>query len=155
VILLTAAREMEAVRTAMRAGAMHYLIKPVDFAVLRRHLEAYAELHALEAGAGELDQRDVDGMFRLLRTPVADAARLPPELRSPTAERVVDALHEVADGLMATEVAERVGVSRATAQRYLSTLVRAGVVGLDLDYGATGRPRHRYRLLDRTSVRGP
>jgi response regulator of citrate/malate metabolism len=155
VILLTAAREMEAVRTAMRAGALQYLLKPVDFTALRARLEAYAELHALQAEAGELDQRDVDGMFGLLRTPAADGADLPPAVRSPTAQRVVAALRESQEGLMATDVAERVGVSRATAQRYLSTLVRAGVVELDLDYGATGRPRHRYRLQNATSVHTP
>jgi response regulator of citrate/malate metabolism len=145
VILLTAAREMEAVRTAMRAGALQYLLKPVDFAALRTRLEAYAELHALQAEAGDVDQRDVDDMFGLLRPPAA-GGELPPAVRSPTAQRVVAALREAQDGLMATDVAERVGVSRATAQRYLSTLVRAAVVELDLDYGTTGRPRHRYRV---------
>ena len=43
------------------------------------------------------------------------------------------------------EVAERVGVSRATAQRYLAELVRAGLLELNLQYGTTGRPTHRYR----------
>jgi len=44
------------------------------------------------------------------------------------------------------DVAERVGISRATAQRYLSSLAQAEVVRLELNYGATGRPEHRYRL---------
>jgi two-component system CitB family response regulator len=44
------------------------------------------------------------------------------------------------------EVAERVGISRATARRYLSSLAHAEVVRLELNYGSTGRPEHRYRL---------
>ena len=46
--------------------------------------------------------------------------------------------------MSASEVAETVGISRATAQRYLSYLERHGVVRLQLRYGTTGRPEHRY-----------
>ena len=145
VILLTAARELAAVRAAMRAGALQYLLKPVDFGALRARLEAYAELHARQAATGELDQHDVDDMFSLLRTPAGTAAGGTGAL-SPTAQAVVTALRAHPDGLNAAAVAEEVGVSRATAQRHLSTLVRAGVAALDLDYGTSGRPPHRYRL---------
>ena len=46
----------------------------------------------------------------------------------------------------AAEVAGRVGVSRATAQRYLSSLAEDGSVEIQLRYGTTGRPEHRYGL---------
>ena len=46
----------------------------------------------------------------------------------------------------AAEVATRVGVSRATAQRYLSSLADDGAVEIQLRYGTTGRPEHRYGL---------
>ncbi|WP_371740756.1 response regulator [Frigoribacterium sp. CFBP 13712] len=50
-----------------------------------------------------------------------------------------------ADGeLSAADVAARVGVSRATAQRYLAALAADGLVTMRLSYGATGRPEHRY-----------
>jgi response regulator of citrate/malate metabolism len=151
VILLTAARELTAVRAAMRAGALQYLLKPVDFGALRARLEAYAELHARPEATGELDQHDVDDMFSLLRTPARGAGGATAAL-SPTAQAIVTVLRAHPDGLNATAVAEQVGVSRATAQRHLSTLVRAGVAVLDLDYGTSGRPPHRYRLADPTSV---
>jgi response regulator of citrate/malate metabolism len=44
------------------------------------------------------------------------------------------------------DVAQRVGISRAIAQRYLSSLVHAEVVQLELNHASTGRPDHRYRL---------
>jgi response regulator of citrate/malate metabolism len=47
----------------------------------------------------------------------------------------------------ATEVAEILGISRPTAQRYLSYLAQHGIVELDLRYGAPGRPEQRYRAL--------
>ena len=47
--------------------------------------------------------------------------------------------------LSAAEVAERTGMSRATAQRYLSHLHELGRVEIRLRYGSGGRPEHGYR----------
>ncbi|NEA22433.1 HTH domain-containing protein, partial [Actinomadura bangladeshensis] len=44
----------------------------------------------------------------------------------------------------AAEIAGQVGISRATAQRYLAALAQAGRVVVTLRYGATGRPEHQY-----------
>lgn len=49
--------------------------------------------------------------------------------------------------LSAAEVATATGVSRATAQRYLSALADAGKVELVPRYGVPGRPEHRYRWV--------
>jgi response regulator of citrate/malate metabolism len=146
VMLLTAARDMPAVRTAMREGALHYLIKPVDFATLRERLTAYAELHALRRREGEVDQHEVDRLFALMRRGTRTTASLPHGAASPTAEQIVTVLRDAHADLSANEVAERVGISRATAQRYLSALARTDDVSLELRYGSTGRPEHRYRL---------
>ncbi|HSR86370.1 MAG TPA: helix-turn-helix domain-containing protein [Streptosporangiaceae bacterium] len=43
-----------------------------------------------------------------------------------------------------TRIAEKAGVSRATAQRYLTHLHDAGRVTVRLRYGASGRPEHGY-----------
>jgi two-component system CitB family response regulator len=48
--------------------------------------------------------------------------------------------------MSAADVADELGVSRATAQRYLADMVRRGTVELVLNYGSTGRPEHRYRI---------
>ncbi len=47
--------------------------------------------------------------------------------------------------MSAAEVAEMSGMSRATAQRYLSHLHEMGRVEIRLRYGSGGRPEHRYR----------
>jgi response regulator of citrate/malate metabolism len=146
VILLTAARDMRSVRTAMRFGALHYLVKPVDFGTLHERLTAYTELHALRRREGDVDQQEVDRLFGLMRRGGSVTAGLPMGAGSPTAEQIVAVLRDAQDDLSALEVAERIGISRATAQRYLSALTRNEVVRLELRYGTTGRPEHRYRL---------
>jgi response regulator of citrate/malate metabolism len=107
---------------------------------------AYAELHERRRVEGDIDQREVDRLFGLMRGGDSVSAGLPKGHSSPTAERIVGVLRDSEDSLSAVDVAERVGVIRATAQRYLSSLAHAEVVRLELNYGSTGRPEHRYRL---------
>lgn len=144
-IVITAARDIESVRRAMRLGAIYYLVKPFGFAQLRDQLTAYARLRAGLDEVEVANQETVDALYALLRGPAiraADRKRLPP-----TMAQVLEALRSAPEPLSATDVAERLGVSRATAQRYLANLVQRGLADLSLNYGGTGRPEHRYRAV--------
>jgi len=70
-----------------------------------------------------------------------------PEGRSAaTADSIREALRSSGEAMSAQEGAEAIGVSRATAQRYLADLANAGRVDLTLRYGPAGRRlEHRYR----------
>ena len=46
--------------------------------------------------------------------------------------------------MSAAEVAAEIGVSRATAQRYLAGLASNGEVRVGLRYGTTGRPEQEF-----------
>ncbi|MFE9097097.1 response regulator [Streptomyces sp. NPDC007264] len=142
VIMVTAARDVRTVQAAMRHGALQYLVKPFAFAGLRTKLEAYADLRRSLDGGGEADQADVDRMFGALS---AGAAPGLPKGHSPaTADLVRRALMTAEGPLSAQEIAERTGLSRQTAQRYLKLLERTGWAALTLRYGEAGRPEHRY-----------
>lgn len=146
-IVITAARDMASVRTAMQLGAVHYLVKPFGFAALRERMTAYQVMRerlATLSSTEHADQSDVDALYGLLRGPAALPTGLPKGHSAPTLELVRDAVRASPGDISATEVASRVGISRPTAQRYLSYLAQHGVVELRLRYGATGRPEHRY-----------
>ncbi|MET9876347.1 response regulator [Actinacidiphila glaucinigra] len=147
VIMVTAARDVATVQAAMRFGALQYLVKPFSFAGLRGKLDAYAALRRTldgVSGRGEAGQEQVDRIFGALRTAGAAPAELPKGHSAPTADLVRKVLTEAARPLSAHEVAERAGISRSTAQRYLKFLEREGRISLTLKYGDTGRPEHRY-----------
>ncbi|WP_326600300.1 DUF7342 family protein [Streptomyces sp. NBC_01803] len=147
VIMVTAARDVATVQAAMRYGALQYLVKPFTFAGLRGKLDGYAALRRTVAGvggSGEAGQEQVDRIFGAFGTPEAVPAVLPKGHSAPTADRVRRVLEEAGQPLSAHEVAERTGLSRSTAQRYLKYLERAGRLRLTLRYGEAGRPEHRY-----------
>lgn len=146
VIAITAARELETVRTAMAGGVLHYLVKPFTAQVLRERLDDYlrhrAEIRRTEGGDGELDQDQVD---RLLATPLrGQATTLPKGLSRATMEAVRHALAAHDGSASAQEVGDRVGVSRVSARRYLEHLVAENRVRVAPKYGANGRPQNRY-----------
>ena len=144
-IVITASRDVSTVRTAMQLGAVHYLVKPFGYTALQERLTAYRGLRLRMASLqDEADQSDVDALFELLRGPAAVRALPAKGHSAPTLELVRNAVRATPGGVSATEIADRVGVSRPTAQRYLSYLTEHGVVRLRLKYGATGRPEHRY-----------
>ncbi|MFI2436424.1 response regulator [Streptomyces sp. NPDC018693] len=142
VIMVTAARDVSTVQAAMRQGALQYLVKPFAFGGLRAKLEAYADLRRTLDGGGEAEQADVDRIFGALSAPSEPGL---PKGHSPTTAELVRQALMSADGpLSAQEIAERTGVSRQTAQRYLKLLERTGRARLTLKYGDAGRPEHRY-----------
>jgi response regulator of citrate/malate metabolism len=148
VIVLSAAQDMGSVRTAMRHGALHFLVKPFDLDVLRDRLGRYAQLHARRSTDRDIDQDEIDRLFGVMRRAVDPTVRLPKGHSMVTAEAVLAALSQAREPISAVELAEKVGISRATAQRYLAALADAGTVRLRLRYGSTGRPEHIYERLD-------
>jgi len=147
VMIVSAARDLAAVRAAMQLGAVHYLIKPFGYHLLAERLSAYQRLHhRIDRLGREPEQTEVDELFELSRAPGSPTARSAKGHSAPTIELVRDAVRASGGDISAVEVSKRVGVSRATAQRYLSYLERHGGLKLQLRYGTTGRPENRYRM---------
>ncbi len=153
VIMITAAREVQTVHQAMTSGVVDYLVKPFSLAVFRERLAAYQAHRAevLQRGAEEgLQQSDVDRLFSTRHRVSAgpSATPLPKGLSSRTLEFVARTLrNSPAEDLSAGEVAERCGLARVSARRYLEYLERSGLAAVRPRYGAAGRPENGYRWL--------
>ncbi len=143
-LVITAARDMASVHAAMQLGTVHYLVKPFSFAQLEERLNAYRDLRGRLERIDEAEQHDVDTLYGLLRGP----APLAKGQSGPTMTRVRELIQASSHDVSAVEVADQVGISRSTAQRYLAELARQGRIELRLHYGAAGRPEHRYRIVN-------
>ena len=148
VVLLTAAREVEALTEALRCGVFDYIVKPLVFDRLRETLENFKEHRDQLENLNTVSQSEVD---RLLPRTAGQAVtlaseRLPKGIDSLTLNKVVQVFAEGQDGagLSAEEVGERIGVSRTTARRYLEHLVTENRLQADVAYGSVGRPERRY-----------
>lgn len=139
-VVISAADDAATVRRALRAGALTYLIKPFDRRALDVVLDGYVRARNLLAGTRPLSQQDVDRAVAIRHGAAAQTSLS----RSATEQLVLEALGD--EEASAAEVGERVGISRATAQRHLAALAARSIVEVRLRYGATGRPEHRYAV---------
>jgi response regulator of citrate/malate metabolism len=152
VMIVTAARDLESLRAAVRRGAVHYLIKPFSFATLRSKLENYAAYRAAAAGRRDVvDQGEIDATLAVLRDP--SGAELPKGMSQETLTTVRTVLLKAPGGLTATNAAKLVGTSRVTVRRYLEHLVTTGGCEREPVYGRTGRPELLYRLRPSRAAR--
>jgi response regulator of citrate/malate metabolism len=142
VLVISAAREVETVRKALRGGIVHYLIKPFSQTDLQERLEHYRNAYqGLDASKDVAEQSDVNRVFGLDRT----ERPLPKGCSIETLKLVQAALQEADGDLSAAEVALQLGTSRVSARRYLEYLNDEGVLEVRLRYGV-GRPERRYVL---------
>ncbi len=141
-IVLSAATEAETIRAAISAGALTYLVKPFAPADLAARLSGYARYRRILSGSN-LGPVEIDSALEALR-PRSAAPQAPSIAASPTKQLVLQALTKAETPLSAAEVAAEIGVSRATAQRYLAGLVSTNEVKVGLRYGTTGRPEQEF-----------
>lgn len=140
-IMISAATEPQNINNAIRFGALAFIIKPFDAKTLAAKLKGWARYRRQLDGATEFNQQGVDRLYRALQggEEVNNAVGA-----APTEQAVLACVKESAEPLSVAEVAEAVGVARATAQRYLAALVANESLELQLGYGTRGRPEHRY-----------
>ncbi|MET0928534.1 MAG: response regulator [Aeromicrobium sp.] len=142
VVMVTAERDAEAVRTALHGGAMQYLVKPFEYGDFAARMQRVRDaLTTLAEGAA--DQATIDRAFG---GPPAGPSPLPKGLSPESAELVAAALAENRE-LSATDCGELVGLSRVSARRYLEYFVDQGTATVRLNYGNAGRPERRYRAV--------
>jgi response regulator of citrate/malate metabolism len=146
VIVISAARDVDSIRSALHGGVLHYLVKPFDRRTFESRLRDYAALRDELAGLAEAGQQDVDRVFR---TAVGGAPAQPPTTPkgiAPETLALVRATLTAAGegGLSATECSERTGLARVSARRYLEQLVTVGEADVRQRYGSAGRPERRF-----------
>lgn len=151
-MMLTAATEAATIRAAIAAGALSYLVKPFAPAELAARLAGYARYRRILA-APNLGAGEVDAALDALRPKIAQqqSSALP----SPTKQLVLQALRASDKPMSSAEVSAAIGVSRATAQRYLATLATTAEVTIGLRYGTTGRPEQEFLAAATNTNRRP
>lgn len=145
VIAITGVRDADVVRQVVALGAVQYLVKPFTFATFRERMERYrAYQQQARDAAGPATQAEIDALLGALRP--AASAPPPKGLSAATLERVSAEVRR-SGPLSASETAERLGMSRVAARRYLEHLADAGRVERTPRYGKAGRPESEYRWL--------
>ena len=148
VILVTAARDVEMLKTAIYGGVFDYIVKPLVFDRIRESLDRYREQLTRLQDLETLDQSDIDAIMPRGRvaSPGSEPV-LPKGVDILTLNKVREFLELTGQSIAASDVGDRLGVSRTTARRYLEYLVSTRELQVDLSYGGVGRPERYYSRI--------
>ena len=109
-ILITAAKEVEPLRDALRGGAFDYIIKPVIFSRFEESLENYLRYRSRLAEGQELQQQEVDSLLGSSRRSKTGSSDLPKGIDPLTLEKVQGVFTKPPEGgLSAEEVGSILG----------------------------------------------
>lgn len=148
VIIISAANEGDKVKEALRLGAFGYLLKPFKYERLRSMLCALKE-HQREIRGKRVvaSQEEIDRAFESGLKTVDTRLSYPKGIQESTLNLVRSALESMGVPSSAGEIAENIGISRVTVQRYINFLKKTGRILEEVEYQKTGRPLKRYSLI--------
>ena len=150
VMVISAARDVESIRSALHGGVLQYLVKPFDRGAFEARLRDYARLRADIDVLDEAGQAEVDRVFAGARGAAPAAAPTPKGIAPETLELVRTSLRSAGSGgLSASECSQRTGLARVSARRYLEQLVAQQEAEVRQRYGTAGRPERRFTLRSR------
>jgi len=146
VILVTAAKDSEKIDSALKLGAVDYLIKPFQFERLKESLEKYLDRYQLLQKNGEVNQKELDKITS--KDDLNKKNKIQKGLHKYTLEKIKDFMKEKnASYHTSDEIAEELGFSKVTVRKYLEYLVEIGELTVEIEYGSIGRPSHRYKVI--------
>ncbi|MEK8212294.1 response regulator [Paenibacillus sp. FSL L8-0463] len=148
VIVISAASDNGSIRKALQYGAVDYLIKPFEFARFQAALSAYREDHLLMKHREHLSQEQLDKLLRhSLGTEDDKAGTLPKGLAEGTLESIWNTIQRLERPVFSTEdITASAPLSRISVRKYLAFLTEAGVLEMEISYGAVGRPVYMYTV---------
>ncbi len=144
VIMLTAAKEAEEVAMAFQLGIVDYLVKPFDFSRFRQAIQKFLHKQATLNSTEPLNQKTIDTMER----PQLEEGEPPLKkgLQVKTMEKVMAFINTLDDSPFTVKsLADGIGLSIVTTQRYVNYLVDSGFLSTTIDYNTGGRPKMIYQ----------
>jgi len=145
VIMVTAANDITSFETAMRLGAVDYLVKPFDFARFQLALDKYSAKTSVLKDGETLNQSSID---RILDSQGPAADMLPKGIQEQTKSNILQCLASSDDWMTGDEIASGCGLSAVTVRRYMNHLAQTGEVTSHMNYDTGGRPCMMYRIRE-------
>ena len=144
-ILITAATDVTQVQTALRYGAVDYLIKPFEFERFKTALNKYKQHYDLLQGQQSISQTSLDRqLLSQTQTPDNAQANLPKRLKKKTLQAIINKVNDSGERAFSTdEIAEMANISRVSVRKYLKFLADIEVLEESMTYGI-GRPVYLY-----------
>lgn len=143
VIVVSAARDNQSIQSALRGGAVDYLIKPFEFERLQAALLTLNRRIQLIKKNSHVSQQELDQ--QIFSPSTSKQMELPKGLDRNTIKKVWDEILEINDEFTAEELANHTGLSPVSIRKYIKHFQQIELLTAEVNYGAVGRPVYKYR----------
>lgn len=145
VIIITAANDKQSVQTALRNGAVDYLIKPFSFERFQEALLQYAQKHGVMKDSENVSQEEIDTFLLRSGKQQMPTLELPKGLTGRTLSTIVlQIINRERKAFSVADLALETGISSVSVRKYLNYLVEMKMLSVDVIYQETGRPLNQY-----------
>ncbi|UOQ94897.1 response regulator [Halobacillus shinanisalinarum] len=146
-IVISAASDIQNIKSVLRLGVVDYLIKPFEFERFSSALKNYKNEYELISQQKVMVQDELDNQLLRQNKLMEQCESLPKGLTRETLQIVVENIIEGNKKPFTTAMlAEEIGVSRVSTRKYLKFLTEIEMVSVNLHYKKTGRPIHMYEV---------
>ncbi|AIR71208.1 response regulator [Dickeya fangzhongdai] len=147
VIFITAANDIDTIKTAIRHGACDYLVKPFMLERLEEALKNYLMFNRKVRQKSHLPQEEIDRVIRQSIPYSAPAGFIYPKgIDELTLNQVRAAFSGENVQHTADSLSDTIGISKSTARRYLEYCKNIKLLEAHIQHGTVGRPQRFYRL---------
>lgn len=147
VIVITAANDKQSVQTALRYGAVDYLIKPFSFERFQDALLQFQQNFQLMKTNMTVSQGEIDAFLHKSAKTNLRTLDLPKGMTVVTLSRIVKQIIKRDKKVFSSaNIAEETGISSVSVRKYLNHLVDRQLLFVDVAYQETGRPLHCYTV---------
>lgn len=143
VIMVTAACDIESIRSLLSYGLVDYLVKPFEYSRFATALNKFIQKQDLMEHNQDLSQKKLDEFLSYTSFTRSNEKEVLPAkgLQSKTLDSIRSYLGQhIGEGLTSEQIADEVGLSRVTVRRYMNYLIELKEVSSDVDYNTGGRP---------------
>ena len=145
VIIITAANDKQSIQTALRNGAIDYLIKPFSFERFQEALLQYAQKHHVMKDVENVSQEEIDTFLLKSEKQQSPTLELPKGLTVRTFTTIVmQIINRERTAFSVADLALETGISSVSVRKYLNYLVEMKMLNVDVIYQETGRPLNQF-----------
>ena len=145
IIFVTALNDSETIKTALKYGAVDYIVKPYDFTRFKKTMESYKDRFNTLNRKNNIEQNEID---RITNREINNtASELPKGIHSSTLKKVITTFDDAGpdEELTIEYFSSILKMSVVSLRHYMDYLCSEGIIEYDTKYGTVGRPKYIYR----------
>ena len=145
IIFVTASKDSETIKTALKYGAVDYILKPYDYERFKKTLEAYKSRFETLNKRENVEQHEIDRITN--RGSYNKTSELPKGIHLSTLNKVLKVIDD-ADPDMELSIdyfSKAMKMSVVSLRHYTEYLCSEGIIEYDTKYGTVGRPKYIYK----------